>query len=91
LIKYIPDEEVTRGWGKWHNEERNLYSSPDIIKAMRARRMKVPAHVTHMGKIKIAYRKPEHEKIFGRLGHKWEGNIDFKETGWEVPVLILVS
>jgi hypothetical protein len=33
--------EVTRGWRKLHNEElHNLYSSPNIIRMIRSRRMR---------------------------------------------------
>lgn len=84
-------DEVSRGWGKLRNEERNLCSSPGIIRVMKSRRMGLAGHVTHMWKIRNAYRKREIERIFGRPGHKWEGNIDFKETGLEDPVLIPVS
>jgi hypothetical protein len=38
--------EVTGGWRKLHNEElHNLYSSPDIIRMIKARRMKWLGHV----------------------------------------------
>jgi hypothetical protein len=34
-------DEVTGGWRKLHNEElHGLYSSPSIIKVMKARRMR---------------------------------------------------
>jgi hypothetical protein len=56
LIKYVSGEEVTRGWGKLHNEERNLYSSPDIIRVMRSRMMKLTGHITH-GKDKKCIQK----------------------------------
>jgi hypothetical protein len=33
-------EEVTGGWGKFHNEElRNLHSSPNIIRTIKLRRV----------------------------------------------------
>jgi hypothetical protein len=33
-------EEVTGGWRKLHNEElHNLYSSPDVIRKIKQRRM----------------------------------------------------
>jgi hypothetical protein len=39
-------DEVTGGWRKLHNEElHDLYSSPSIIRIMKARRMRWPGHV----------------------------------------------
>jgi hypothetical protein len=39
-------DEVTRGWRKWHNEElHNLYSSPNIIRMIKSRRMRWAWHV----------------------------------------------
>jgi hypothetical protein len=43
-------DEVTRGWRKLHNEElQNLYSSPNIIRMIKLRRMKWAGHETRMG------------------------------------------
>jgi hypothetical protein len=43
--------EMTGGWRKLHNEElRNLYSSPDIIKIIKSRRMRWTGHVARMGR-----------------------------------------
>jgi hypothetical protein len=42
-------DEVTEGWKKLHNEElHNLYSSPNIIRMMKSRRMIWAEHVTRM-------------------------------------------
>jgi hypothetical protein len=50
-------DEVTRGWRKLHNEElRDLYSSPSIIRIIKARRMRWAGHVARMGEKKNAYR-----------------------------------
>jgi hypothetical protein len=33
-------EEVARGWRRWHNVEiRNFYASPSIIRVIKSRRM----------------------------------------------------
>jgi hypothetical protein len=38
-------DEVTGEWRKWHNEElNNLYSSPDIIRQVKSRRMRWARH-----------------------------------------------
>jgi hypothetical protein len=43
-------DEVTGGWRKLHNEElHDLYSSPSIIRIIKARRMKWAGHVARMG------------------------------------------
>jgi hypothetical protein len=42
-------DEVTGEWRKLHNEElHNLYSSPDIIRQIKSRRMRWAGHVAHM-------------------------------------------
>jgi hypothetical protein len=55
---------VTGEWRKLHNEElHNLYSSPNIIRLMKSRRMRWAGHVARMGEKRNAYRilvgKPE--------------------------------
>jgi hypothetical protein len=43
-------DEVSGGWRKLHNEElHGLYSSPSIVKVIRARSMRWVGHVVHMG------------------------------------------
>jgi hypothetical protein len=56
-------DEVTGKWRKLHNEElRDLYSSPNIIRLIRFRRMRWAEHVARMEKRNV-YRllvgKPE--------------------------------
>jgi hypothetical protein len=42
--------EVTGEWRKLHNRElHNLYSSPDIIRQIKSRRMRWARHVARMG------------------------------------------
>jgi hypothetical protein len=57
-------DEVTGGWGKLHNEElHNMYSSPNIIKMMKSRRIRWTGHVARMGEkrnvCRILVGKPE--------------------------------
>jgi hypothetical protein len=50
-------DEVTREWRKLRNEELNdLYSSPNIVRAIKSRRMRRPEHVARMGEGRGAYR-----------------------------------
>jgi hypothetical protein len=49
-------DEVTGGWRKLHNEElHGLYSSPSIIRVIKARRMRWTGHVARMGEVRGAY------------------------------------
>jgi hypothetical protein len=55
---------VTGDWRKLYNEElHNLYSSPNIIRMIKSRRMGWTGHVAMMGEKRNAYRmlvgKPE--------------------------------
>jgi hypothetical protein len=44
-------EEVTREWRKLRNEELNgMYSSPNIVRVIKSRRMKWAGHVARMGR-----------------------------------------
>jgi hypothetical protein len=43
-------DEVTGEWRKLHNRElHNLYSSPDIIRQIKSKRMRWAGHVARMG------------------------------------------
>ena len=50
-------DEVTGEWRKLHNEELNdLYSSPNIVRVIKSRRMRWAGHVAHMGDKRSVYR-----------------------------------
>jgi hypothetical protein len=81
-------DEVTGEWRKLHNEElHNLYSSPDIIRQVKSRRMRWAGHVVRMGEERKVYKilvgKPEGKRPLGRPGRGWEDGIrmDLRETG----------
>jgi len=66
-------EEVTGEWRRLHNEELNdLYSSPNILRVMKSRRMRWAGHVARVGEEKGVYRvllgKPEGGDYWGDLG-----------------------
>ena len=49
-------EEVTEEWRKLHNEElNNLYSSPNIVRVIKSRRMRWAGHVARMGEERGVY------------------------------------
>jgi hypothetical protein len=82
-------DEVTGGWRKLHNEElHGLYSSPSIIRVIKARRMRWTGHVARMGEVRGAYnilvRKPEGKRLLGIPRRRWEDNIkmDLGEIGF---------
>jgi len=50
-------DEVTGEWRKLHNEERSdLYSSPNIVRVLKSRRMRWAGHVARMGDRRGIYR-----------------------------------
>ena len=64
-------DEVTREWRKLHNEELNyLYSSPNIVRVIKSRRMRWAGHVAPVGERSDLCRdlvgKPEGKRPLGR-------------------------
>jgi hypothetical protein len=83
-------EEETGEWRRLHNKELYaLYSSPNIIRVMKSRKLRWAGHVARMGERRGAYRalvgKPEGRRPLGRPRRRWEDNIkmDLREVGWE--------
>jgi hypothetical protein len=82
-------DEVTGEWRKIHNEElHDLYSSPSIIRIIKARSMRWAGHVARMGEKRKAYRllvrKPEGRRPLGKSRRRWFDNsrMDLVEVGW---------
>jgi hypothetical protein len=82
-------DEVTGEWRKLHNEELDdLYSSPSIIRIIKASRMRWAGHVTRRGEKRNAYRllvgKPEGRRPLGRPRRRWLDNIrmGLVDVGW---------
>jgi hypothetical protein len=81
-------DEVTGEWKRLHNKELYaLYSSPNIIRVIKSRRLRWAGHVARMGERRGAYRalvgKPEGRRPLGRSRRRWEDNIkmDLREIG----------
>jgi hypothetical protein len=81
-------DEATGEWRRLHNEELNdLYSSPNIIRVIKSRRIRWAGHVARMGEKSSAYRilvgRREGERPLGRPRRRWEDNIkiDIQEVG----------
>jgi hypothetical protein len=79
-------DEETGVWRKLHNEElHNLYSSPNIIRRIKSRRMRGVGHVARMGEKRNVYRilvgKPEGKRPLGRPRRRWVDNIKMDGYG----------
>ena len=73
-------DEVTGEWRKLHNEELNdLYSSPNIVRVIKSRRMRWAGHVARVGEERGVYSvlvgKPEGRRPLGRPRRRWADNI----------------
>jgi hypothetical protein len=65
-----------------------LYSSPNIIRQIKSRRMRWAVHVARMGEksnvCRVLMGKPEGKRPLGRPRRRWEDVIrmDLREIGW---------
>jgi hypothetical protein len=82
-------EEATGEGRRLHNEELNdLYSSPNIIRVIKSKRMRWAGHVARMaekgGAHMILVGRPEGRRPLWRPWRRWEDNIkmDLQEVGW---------
>jgi hypothetical protein len=71
-----PKREEDGSWRKLHNDElHNLYSSPNIVRVIKSRRLRWAGHVARMGKGRGVYRvlvgRSEGKRPLGRPRHSW--------------------
>ena len=81
-------DEVTGEWRRLHNEELNdFYSSPNIVRVIKSRRMRWAGHVARIGEERWVYRvlvgKPDGKRPQGRPRRRGVDNIrlDLQEVG----------
>ena len=79
---------ITGEWRKLNNAELHaMYSSRNIIRNLKSRRLRWAGHVARMAYSRNAYRVlvgiPEGKRPLGRPRHRWEDNIkmDLREMG----------
>jgi hypothetical protein len=78
----------------YKQELHGLYSSPSIVRVIKARRMRWVGNVVRMGEVRGAYNilvgRPEGRRPLGRPRHRREDNIkmDLREIGFEDVVWI---
>jgi hypothetical protein len=85
---FVPKREKDGSWTKLHNDElHSLYSSPNIVRVIKSRRMRWAGHVAGMGEGRGVYRvlvgRLECKRPLGRPRRRWEDNIklDIREIG----------
>jgi hypothetical protein len=82
-------DEVTVEWRKLHNGElHDFYSSSDITRQIKSRRIRWVGHVARMGEGRNVYMvvvgKPKGKRPLTRLRRRWEDGVrmDLREIGW---------
>jgi hypothetical protein len=87
-LLHIHKREENGSWRKLHNDElHSLYSSPNIVRVIKSRRLREAGHVACTGEGKGVYRvlvgTPEGKRPLGRPRLRWEDNIklDLREIG----------
>ena len=88
MIFGVTRDKITGELRKLHNAQIHvLYSSPEVIKNVKSRRLRWAGHVARMEAYRNAYRilvgKPEGKRPLWRPRRRWEDNIkmDLREVG----------
>jgi hypothetical protein len=82
-------DELTEEWRKLYNEELNdLYSSPNIVRLIKLRRMSWTGHMARMGERRGVYSvfvgKPEGKRPLERPRRRREDNVRWIFRKWRV-------
>jgi hypothetical protein len=80
VLRRFGPKRMTREWRKLHNEKlQTLYSSPDIIRQVKSRRMRWARHVARMGEERKVYKvsvgKHEGKRPLGKPRSRQEDGI----------------
>jgi hypothetical protein len=85
-----PKREEDGSWRKLHNDElHSLYSSLNIVRVIKSRRIRWAGHVARMWEGRGVYRvlvgRPECKRPLGRPRFKWDDNIKMylREIGFD--------
>ena len=85
-----PKRDENGKWRRLHNEElHSLYSSPNIVRVIKSRRLRWTGHVVRMeegrSSFKILSGKPTGRRPLGRPRRRWENNIkmDLERNGYQ--------
>jgi hypothetical protein len=93
-----PKREEDGSWRKLHSDElHGLYSSPNIVRVIKSRKLRWAGRVACMGEGRDVYRvlvgRPEGKRPLGRPRRRWNDNIkmDLRETGINVANFIRLA
>jgi hypothetical protein len=85
---FRPKGEEDGSWRKFHDDAiHSLYSSPNIVRVVKSKRMRWTGQVVRMGEgrgvYRVLFRRPEGKRPLGRPRFRWEDNIkmDRREIG----------
>jgi hypothetical protein len=83
-----PKREEDGSWKKLHNDElHSLYSSPNIVRVIKSRRIRWAGHVARMGEgrgvYRVLVRRSEDKRPLGSSRRRLEDNMnmDLREIG----------
>jgi hypothetical protein len=81
-----PKREEHESWRKLHNDElHSLYSSLNIVRVIKSRRMKWAGHVARMGEVFAGFWLGGPKgRALGRPRRRWEDNIKMKIRETEI-------